>query len=282
MQNNNTYWQVEFVTIPRFAELFRSILESLGASSTATFEQNAERIKIEAMFTEERKAEIVQQFTRQQFPRDLIFNQDLIELSPQDWQKKSIQDFKPMNFGKRLCVHPSWDTPQNNNRENIILDPGLAFGTGTHPTTALCLEWLDENIKGNETVIDYGCGSGILAMAAIKLGAQKVYAVDIDPEALIVTKENIKINKLPTEKIEVLLPEELPEIKADILIANILANPLMDLAPLFKTLIKPQGKIALSGILAEQQTTVKKHYEKWFLINQPQAQNEWIILNGTI
>ncbi|MCK4869622.1 MAG: 50S ribosomal protein L11 methyltransferase [Gammaproteobacteria bacterium] len=282
MQNNNTYWQIEFVTIPRFAELFCSILESLGASSTAKFEQNAERIKVEAIFTEKRKAETAQQFTRQQFPRDLIFSQDLIELSPQDWQKTSIQDFKPMNFGKRLCVHPSWDAPQNNNRENIILDPGLAFGTGTHPTTALCLEWLDENIHGNEIVIDYGCGSGILAMAAIKLGAQKVYAVDIDPEAIIVTKENIKINKLPTDKIEVLLPEKLPEIKADILIANILANPLMNLAPLFKTLIKSRGKIALSGILAEQQTTVKEHYEKWFRINPPQAQDEWVILSDAI
>ncbi|MBA2654566.1 MAG: 50S ribosomal protein L11 methyltransferase [Gammaproteobacteria bacterium] len=201
-------------------------------------------------------------------------------LEDQEWERAWMQDFKPMQFGKRLWILPSYQS-ESFSPHQVILDPGLAFGTGKHPTTALCLQWLDKNIFDQEIIIDYGCGSGILAIAAIKLGAKKVYAIDHDPQAIIATNENAKQNGISNEQIVALLPKEFHLLaQANILIANILANPLIDLAETFATLLAPQGRIVLSGILEEQTASIIEAYQAWFTIVGIEQEAEWMRIEG--
>lgn len=205
---------------------------------------------------------------------------ELQTIPDEDWTRKCLDSFKPMSFGQRLWICPTWTTPPNPNAFNVILDPGLAFGTGTHPTTALCLEWLDKHIQTGVEVIDYGCGSGILSIAALKLGAKKVIAIDHDPQALESTKRNAETNDFhpPILKLQTqAMPENTP---ADVLIANILAKPLIELAGLFSTLVKNQGKIVLSGVLSSQVEDVKAAYNPWFTMDPPSFRDEWTLLTG--
>jgi ribosomal protein L11 methyltransferase len=208
------------------------------------------------------------------------FDYQIDLLEDKNWERAWLEHFKPMCFGKRLWICPSTQTPPNPNAVNIILDPGLAFGTGTHPTTALCLEWLDANDVKNKTVIDYGCGSGILAIAALKLGAQEAWAIDYDPQALEATLENAKRNNINLDKLHILLPEQTPNITADILLANILANPLIELAPHFTTLLKPNGQIVLSGILENQTEMVTRAYQDNFQNLSISTRDEWVRINA--
>ncbi len=201
-------------------------------------------------------------------------------LEDKDWQNEWIKHFQPMAFGKRVWICPSWCEPPDPKAVNILLDPGLAFGTGTHPTTALCLQWLDEYIHGGETVIDYGCGSGILALAAAKLGANRVWAVDNDPQALASCRNNAEKNQLAA-RIITCAPAALDTCDVDILVANILANPLLELAPRFAQLVKPGGHIALSGILANQVDGIAQRYRAWFDLDDPVQQDDWCRLHGT-
>lgn len=201
-------------------------------------------------------------------------------LADEDWERRCLDSFKPMCFGNRLWICPSWLTPPDPQAVNVVLDPGLAFGTGTHPTTALCLAWLDEHIQGGETIIDYGCGSGILAIAALKLGADRAIAIDHDNKALETTTENAQLNQISSPKLTTYLPENDPGQPADLLIANILAQPLIQLAPRLATLVKPQGKILLSGILREQAELVIAAYTPWFNMQPPVFNEEWVRLNG--
>jgi len=200
-------------------------------------------------------------------------------LEDQDWERVWMDQFKPMRFGDRLWICPSAYTPPEPDAINIILDPGLAFGTGTHPTTALCLEWLDQNSVADKLVIDYGCGSGILAVAAAKLDAHQVHATDIDTQALYATGENAKKNQV-AKKILTSLPEKLANITADCLIANILANPLRELAAHFATLTKPGGQLVLSGILSEQASDVKASYQPWFNQLEITERDGWVRIDG--
>ena len=158
---------------------------------------------------------------------------DIHLINDQDWESKWMNDQKPQQFGNRLWIYPSWITPSKNSVTNMILDPGLAFGTGSHPTTSLCLNWLDNNLIPSQHIIDYGCGSGILAIAAALLGASKVYAVDNDPQAITATLSNMEKNKISNQSIQTFCPEALPQVKVDLLIANILANPLIQLSEIF-------------------------------------------------
>lgn len=199
-------------------------------------------------------------------------------LADQDWVRASLKNFQPLQFGKRLWVCPSWHTPPNPNSVNVILDPGLAFGTGTHETTHLCLEWLEQHIQSQSCLIDYGCGSGILGIAALKLGAKHVIAVDHDSQALEATRHNAERNGLSTLQLETLLPSQPIPQKADILIANILAKPLIDLSYLFSSLLKPHGEILLSGILRDQVEEVVKAYQPWFNLKESTFKNEWACL----
>jgi ribosomal protein L11 methyltransferase len=170
----------------------------------------------------------------------------------ENWERRCLEDFKPIQMGKRLWICPSWHQPPDPQAVNVILDPGLAFGTGSHPTTRLCLEWLDASITPDQSIIDYGCGSGILAIAALKLGAKKALAVDNDPQALIATRDNAERNHIDSKDLITQGPDENITEPADILIANILAQPLKELASHLASLTKPGGKIALSGILKDQ------------------------------
>lgn len=215
------------------------------------------------------------EFIQQQLPPGSILNYQIEQITDQNWERAWLDNFKPMHFGHSLWVCPSVIDPPDPNAVNIILDPGLAFGTGTHPTTALCLEWLAENPPLDKVVIDYGCGSGILAIAALKLGAKKVYAVDHDEQALEATLENAKRNQINLKHLDICFPQQLPSIKADIILANILAKPLMELAPTFSNLLKKNGKIILSGILNDQVDEVKNSYHQYFKIDSVIEKENW-------
>ena len=202
------------------------------------------------------------------------------QLEDKDWVREWMEHFHPMQFGKKLWICPSWCEIPDKNAVNVMLDPGLAFGTGTHPTTAMCLEYLDGfDIKGR-TVIDYGCGSGILAIAALKLGAGKVIGIDIDPQAIQASRDNAVRNAV-SENFELYLVDERPaELQADLVVANILAGPLRELAPLLSTLVKDHGHIALSGILETQAQEINGIYGQWFDMTAPNIREEWCQLSG--
>lgn len=206
-------------------------------------------------------------------------------LEDQAWERSWMSDFKAMQFGERLWVCPSWQEPPDSGAINIMLDPGLAFGSGSHATTGLCLQWLECNIQSDSTVIDYGCGSGILAIAAALLGAARVIAVDNDPQAITATKDNAKRNGLDDDILECYLPEQLPESlqhqQSDILVANILAEPLLQLAENFASFVRPQGHIVLSGILENQASEITRHYTRWFEMTESVFEEEWARLAGT-
>ena len=206
---------------------------------------------------------------------------DIHLINDQDWESKWMNDQKPQQFGNRLWIYPSWITPSKNSVTNMILDPGLAFGTGSHPTTSLCLNWLDNNLIPSQHIIDYGCGSGVLAIAATLLGASKVYAVDNDPQAITATLSNMEKNRISNQSIQTFSPEALPHVKVDLLIANILANPLIQLSEIFSTLLKPSGKIVLSGILEEQVEKVSYHYRSYFELEEPQLNDGWALIAGS-
>ena len=195
-----------------------------------------------------------------------------------DWEREWMDNFHPIQFGERLWICPSWHTPPAPDAVNIMLDPGLAFGTGTHPTTALCLNWLDQADLKGKYVIDYGCGSGILAIAAALLGAERVIGVDTDPQALEATRANAARNGV---EIEAYLPGDCPDEPCDLLLANILAGPLQTLAPRFANLAKPSAELVLSGILEVQALEVSDSYAAWFDMQAPTIKEDWTRLNGT-
>lgn len=200
-------------------------------------------------------------------------------LPDENWERRCLEDFKPMRFGNRLWICPSWHTPPDQKAVNVILDPGLAFGTGTHPTTTLCLEWLDQNLSKGASVIDYGTGSGILGIAALKLGAEKVYAVDHDGQALLATQMNCERNHIDFSRFFI-LPTEHSLPKVDLIVANILAKPLIALAPYFATLLNNNGRIILSGVLKEQENEIISAYNQWFMIKSSTYKEEWLLLEA--
>ncbi|EJG0725509.1 50S ribosomal protein L11 methyltransferase [Vibrio parahaemolyticus] len=202
------------------------------------------------------------------------------QLEDKDWEREWMENFHPMKFGERLWICPSWREVPEPDAVNVMLDPGLAFGTGTHPTTALCLEWLESMDLSGKTVIDFGCGSGILAIAAIKLGAEKVIGIDIDPQALLASKDNAERNGV-ADKLEVYLPHNQPEgLIADVVVANILAGPLRELAPIIKGLVKPNGALAMSGVLDTQAEDVASYYRDELHIDPIIEQSEWCRISG--
>lgn len=208
-------------------------------------------------------------------PGDIRFE----ELPDQDWERSWMDDFHPMRFGRRLWIVPSRDEAPDPTAVNIKLDPGLAFGTGTHETTALCLEWLDQADLSGTHVLDYGCGSGILAIAALLLGAQHADACDLDPQALDATRANADNNGV-SERLHLSLPEGLADGTADVLLANILATPLLELAPSLADRVRTGGHLVLSGILADQAAEVADTYARWFDMARPVQKGDWVRLEG--
>ena len=204
-----------------------------------------------------------------------LFSQSIVE--QQDWVRLTQAQFEPISISSRLWIIPTWHQETDPSAINLRLDPGLAFGTGSHPTTKLCLRWLDANIKGGESVLDYGCGSGILAIAALKLGAASATGVDIDPQAVQSSRDNAAQNHVEADFFSA---DAARPIIADIVVANILANPLRVLAPLLAGSTKPGGKIVLSGILDHQADDVANTYRNWFDINPYVAEEGWVCLSG--
>lgn len=202
------------------------------------------------------------------------------QLEDKDWEREWMDNFHPMQFGKRLWICPSWRDVPDPSAVNVLLDPGLAFGTGTHATTALCLSWLDSIDLTGKTVIDFGCGSGILAIAAIKLGAEKVIGIDIDPQAIVASKDNAERNGV-ADQLELYLPQDQPEgLIADVVVANILAAPLRELSGVISGLVKPSGLLAMSGILDTQAKDVASYYQDAFQLDPIAEQQEWCRVSG--
>ena len=198
-------------------------------------------------------------------------------LADNDWVRLTQAQFNPIQISSRLWIVPTWHTPSDPAAINITLDPGLAFGTGSHPTTRLCLRWLDEHIRGGESVLDYGCGSGILAIAALKLGAASAIGVDLDAQAVQASRDNAAANQVLAE---FYLADAALPMPADIVVANILTNPLKLLAPLLAQVTKQGGHIVLSGILSEQAEEVAKIYTQWFELEPPVKEEDWVRLSG--
>lgn len=231
-------------------------------------------IIINALFADLLDAENVKQVLKANYPS---LNYNIDHLPDEDWHKNCMDSFKPQPFGKRLWVCPSWHTPPHPEAVNLILNPGLAFGTGTHPTTSLCLTWLEKTDLNHKTIIDYGCGSGILALAAVKLGAKHAQAVDIDSQALQATQNNAIENHISSETLTLCSPKQL-EHSQDIIIANILLSPLMALKSRFYELLNEKGILAVSGILVEQVDTLINHYLTHFTHAHTIIMDDWALV----
>lgn len=233
-----------------------------------------ERLVIHALYEDEQQAYAAQTELNKQHPH---LKHTLSELPEQDWERVCLDRFTPQRFGQRLWICPSWHTPPEPDAVNLILDPGLAFGTGTHPTTSLCLTWLEQASLQHKKIIDYGCGSGILALAALKLGAQHAYAVDIDDQALLATEQNAAINHIDAHTLTVLHPKELIT-PVDLLIANILLSPLLSLQKTFYKLIEPQGQLIVSGLFASQAQSLIDAYQSQFTHQLTLQEEEWALV----
>lgn len=209
-------------------------------------------------------------------PDQIVFR----DITDEDWTRAWMDQYQPMRFGQRLWIYP-WNIEPTTPTDAVIvrLDPGLAFGTGTHPTTALCLEWLEGVAIANKSVIDYGCGSGVLAIAALKLGATHATGVDNDPQALQASRDNAERNDV-ADRLQLCLPQDFATTSQHLLVANILAGPLHDLAPLFANSITSGGTFAISGILANQQQELLQRYAEWFDALEVRTREDWVLIHG--
>lgn len=285
-------WQQVHITLPkdRLDEI-EGFLLSIGALST-TYKDAGDNPVLEplpgetplwpelivtGLFEQKKNMNSVMTILARHFP-DLVIIQE--ELEDQDWERSWMKDYQPMPFGKRLWVVPTNMDAPDQNAVNLRLDPGLAFGTGTHPTTSLCLQWLDQHDISQQTLLDYGCGSGILAIAGLLLGASMAEGVDIDPQAITATNENAKINQV-SDQLAVYLAANYQPRQFDIVMANILSGPLAELAPSLSAYTRSGGRIVLSGILDEQADAVRTVYQQWFDMEKAIINDGWAMLSGT-
>lgn len=303
-----SWLQINFSIEPALAEIYEAALLAAGALSI-TYEDQAHQpilepdlgetplwnaTKITALFeaTVNTKAASLIFFTHlsQQIPQADLPTPKWEILEDKDWQREWMDSYHPIDCGEHLWICPSWIVPPVPEATNVLLDPGLAFGTGTHPTTLLCLQWLArQDINGSE-VVDYGCGSGILAIAALLRGASKAIGIDIDPQALIATRDNTQRNNIAAAKMATYLPQNIihnGKLKPDttvqpapLVMANILAGPLIELAPLLTELTQPGGKLCLSGILSSQADAVQAAYAEDFVFDPIRTTAEWAQLSA--
>ncbi|BAX59690.1 50S ribosomal protein L11 methyltransferase [Burkholderia stabilis] len=203
---------------------------------------------------------------------------DVREVEEQDWVRLTQSQFEPIPIGERIWVVPSWHDAPDPDALVLELDPGLAFGTGSHPTTRLCMEWLEQSVKPGQSVLDYGCGSGILAILAKKCGANPVIGIDIDPQAVESARQNSERNRA---EVTYGLPDACPDGEFDIVVANILSNPLKLMASMLASKVKPGGRIALSGVLARQADEVAAVYARYVDISVWREHEGWVCLAGT-
>ncbi len=255
------------------------------ATDEALFEEAADRealwqkTQVSALLDSEIELDILLACLRNRIGTENILSHQIAPVADEDWTQAHKAGHGPRVFAERLCICPSWSAPPADGLTTVVLDPGLAFGSGGHASTALCLDWLARQELADRTVIDYGCGSGILALAAAALGAGRVYATDIDPQALSASAENARRNDLQ-KKIQFSLAAKGAVPAADILLANILLGPLLELAPQLAALVKTGGALALSGILAVQAQECQAAYAPWFTLDAPTYQDEWALLVG--
>ena len=286
--------QIRLNSTDRKAEQISDYLEEIGAVSVTFMDSQDTPIfeplpgetrlwgntDVVALFDAETDMAQILRLLRQEKHLDENTAYKIEQIEDKDWEREWMDNFHPMRFGKRLWICPSWREVPEPDAVNVMLDPGLAFGTGTHPTTALCLEWLDSLDLRGKTVIDFGCGSGILAIAALKLGAQSAVGIDIDPQAILASRNNAEQNGV-ADRLRLFLSDEKPsDLKADVVVANILAGPLKELYPLISQLVKPQGALGLSGILATQAESVCETYQQSFNLDAVQEREEWCRITG--
>jgi len=234
-------------------------------------------VSVKALFDDRADPWLIKAMVDQQALACTDFSHQFI--ADEDWTRAWMRDFKPLRFGRRLWIVPSHCEPPQDAAVSVTLDPGLAFGTGTHATTALCLEWLDQLDLEGKTVLDFGCGSGVLAIAALKLGAARAFCVDHDPQAIQATRDNSARNGL-AERIEIATPDRLPQPCADVVVANILAGPLIDLAPSLAAWAKPDAQLGLSGVLLDQGRAVRRAYEGLFDQIEIWQQSDWLLIKA--
>ena len=284
------------------ADLISDVLMDIGALSVSIEDANAETEAEQAIFGEPSSTHIQypppgiwqQNIVTAMFDEDVNLEKTIAALcsetgiaqfkyhteiiAEQDWVHATQAQFNPIEITPKLWIVPTWHDAPNTDAINIVLDPGLAFGTGSHPTTSLCLEWLTQLNLKNYRVLDYGCGSGILAIAAKKLGAQHVVGVDIDSQAIIASNYNSQQNQV---QIDFLDANAFTHQQFDVVVANILSSALMVLAPILAKYCKTGAKLALSGILESQKQQLITRYSEWFNMDAPSQKDAWVLLTGT-
>ena len=284
--------QLKIISSRRYAESLEDSLLACGAASV-TLQDNADQpilepglgetplwdsVKITGLFDAEIDTAKTIAIAERRFGNPLPEHY-WEQLEDKDWEREWMANYHAIRCGERLWICPSWKEPPQPSAVNLMLDPGLAFGTGTHPTTFLCLQWLDQQTLTQTSLVDFGCGSGILGIAALLFGAKQVIGVDIDPQALLATRDNAGRNGLAADAMPVFLPKDAPPQSVDIMLANILAGPLVELAPLLSDQVRKDGLLCLSGILANQAETVMAAYPAFDF--DPVAQKEeWVRLTA--
>jgi len=285
--------QIHLTTNRQTAPLAELMFDSLGAVSVTMEDAKDEpmlepapgetplwsQTRVTGLFPQESEPELLVQQIREQLAPNSIFDLEIEHLADQVWERVWLDAFHPMQFGQRLWIAPDGQTPDDPNAITVQLDPGLAFGTGTHPTTALCLNWLDQADIAGKSVVDFGCGSGILSIAALLLGAKEAIAIDHDPQALEATADNAEKNRV-RQRLTILHSDQPLEVRADITLANILASTLIELEPMFACHTKSKGQIILSGILEEQIDSVAAAFSDNFTIHPPRIKDGWALLYG--
>ncbi|MBU3058178.1 50S ribosomal protein L11 methyltransferase [Pseudomonas indica] len=285
--------QVRLAITPEQAETYEDALLGVGAVSVTFMDAEDQPIFEPDLGTTPlwSHTHLLALFEADVDPANLVAHLELLTGGPlpehqieriedQDWERSWMDNFQPMRFGRRLWIVPSWHAAPEPDAVNLLLDPGLAFGTGTHPTTALCLEWLDGQDLTGRQLLDFGCGSGILAIAALLLGAERAVGTDIDPQALEASRDNAERNGIAPARFPLYLPEALPAEQADVVVANILAGPLVSLAPQITRLVRPGGLLALSGVLAEQADEVRAAYQDAFELDPTAEKDGWVRISG--
>lgn len=287
-----SWLQVRLALTPAQAETYEDLMLELGAVSVTFMDAEDQPIfepdlgttplwsqtHLLALFEGHTDAAALEQRV-QLLANGLVYEVERLE--DQEWERSWMDNFQPMRFGQRLWIVPSWHEAPEPEAVNLLLDPGLAFGTGTHPTTSLCLQWLDgEPVQGLQ-VLDFGCGSGILAIAALLLGAERAVGTDIDVQALEASRENANRNGIDPARFPLYLPADLPSEPADVVVANILAGPLVGLAEQITRLTRIGGRLALSGILAEQAEDVRAAYAGCFDLEPTATLDGWVRISGT-
>lgn len=237
-----------------------------------------DEVKVVALF--ENNTETEETLTLLEALLEYTPNYSIAVIEERDWVAETQAQFSAQCFADKLWVYPDWQTIPTAHQPALKLAPGLAFGTGTHPTTQMCLEAIACFVDAKATVIDFGCGSGILGLAALTIGADYVYCVDIDPQALEATRNNALLNAQNEEQLFIGLVEACPKVQVDLLVANILAKPLIELSPLFESLLKPNGRLILAGILENQAELLMAAYQPWISLTCFTQKEEWVCLTG--